>query len=299
MLELPWRFAAILVANGVLVGAMYALVALGFVLIYKATDAINFAQGEFVMFAGFLAAAAIHLAGAPWWASMLFTVAAMIVFAFGLERVVLRPLLGRPIIAVIMATIGVASLLRGVVVLLFGAGTRALEMPIQQTPFFLGPIMLPPIDIVGAVVSLIFFGIFTWLFLHTRMGLAMRAVADNQQIASAMGIDIRRYFAIAWALTGVVSALGGVIWGSLLGVDNQLAVVGLKVFPVVILGGFESAAGAIIGGLVVGVVESLSSGYIDPLVGGGTKDFMPYVLMIAVLMVRPYGIFGKAPVQRV
>ena len=294
---MPDTFTLILIVNGLLVGMMYALIALGFVLVYKATEAFNFAQGEFVMTGGFIAAAAVTVM--PFWLATIVSVVGLVAFCFGLERVVLRPLLGRPIIAVIMATIGVASLLRGVVVLLFGAGTRALEMPIQQTPFFLGPIMLPPIDIVGAVVSLIFFGIFTWLFLHTRMGLAMRAVADNQQIASAMGIDIRRYFAIAWALTGVVSALGGVIWGSLLGVDNQLAVVGLKVFPVVILGGFEFAAGAIIGGLVVGVVESLSSGYIDPLVGGGTKDFMPYVLMIAVLMVRPYGIFGKAPVQRV
>jgi branched-chain amino acid transport system permease protein len=290
-------FTLILVANGLLVGMMYALIALGFVLVYKATEAFNFAQGEFVMTGGFVAAAAVTVM--PFWLATVVAVVAMVAFCFGLERVVLRPLLGRPIIAVIMATIGVASLLRGVVVLLFGSGTRALEMPVQQTPLFLGPIMLPPIDIVGAVVSLVFFGIFTWLFLYTRMGLAMRAVADNQQIASAMGIDVRRYFAIAWALTGVVSALGGVIWGSLLGVDNQLAVVGLKVFPVVILGGFESVAGAIVGGLVVGVVESLSSGYIDPLVGGGTKDFMPYVLMIAVLMVRPYGIFGKARVQRV
>jgi branched-chain amino acid transport system permease protein len=294
---MPDVFTIILIANGLLVGMMYALIALGFVLVYKATEAFNFAQGEFVMTGGFIAAAAATVL--PFWVATLLSIAGLVAFCFGLERVVLRPLLGRPIIAVIMATIGVASLLRGVVVLLFGSGTRALTMPIQQTPIFIGPIMLPPIDIVGAVVSLLFFGVFTWLFLHTRMGLAMRAVADNQQIASAMGIDVRRYFAIAWALTGVVSALGGVIWGALLGVDNQLAVVGLKVFPVVILGGFESVAGAIIGGLVVGVVESLSSGYIDPLVGGGTKDFMPYVLMIAVLMVRPYGIFGKAPVQRV
>jgi branched-chain amino acid transport system permease protein len=294
---MPNVFTVILIANGLLVGMMYALIALGFVLVYKATEAFNFAQGEFVMTGGFIAAAAATVL--PFWVATLVSIAGLVAFCFGLERVVLRPLLGRPIIAVIMATIGVASLLRGVVVLLFGSGTRALSMPIQQTPIFIGPIMLPPIDIVGAVVSLLFFGVFTWLFLHTRMGLAMRAVADNQQIASAMGIDVRRYFAIAWALTGVVSALGGVIWGALLGVDNQLAVVGLKVFPVVILGGFESVAGAIVGGLVVGVVESLSSGYIDPLVGGGTKDFMPYVLMIAVLMVRPYGIFGKAPVQRV
>jgi branched-chain amino acid transport system permease protein len=294
---MPDIFTLILIVNGLLVGMMYALIALGFVLVYKATDAFNFAQGEFVMTGGFIAAAAASVL--PFWVATLVSIAGLVAFCFGLERVVLRPLLGRPTISVIMATIGVASLLRGVVVLLFGSGTRALTMPIQQTPIFLGPIMLPPIDIVGAVVSLLFFVVFTWLFLHTRVGLAMRAVADNQQIASAMGIDVRRYFAIAWALTGVVSALGGVIWGALLGVDNQLAVVGLKVFPVVILGGFESVAGAIIGGLAVGVVESLSSGYIDPLVGGGTKDFMPYVLMIAVLMVRPYGIFGKAPVQRV
>lgn len=294
---MPDIFTLVLIANGLLVGMMYALIALGFVLVYKATEAFNFAQGEFVMTGGFVAAAAAGVMG--FWLATLLAVVALVGFCFALERVVLRRLLGRPIIAVIMATIGVASLLRGVVVLAFGAGTRALAMPVPDNPLFVGPIMLPPIDLVGAVVSLIFFGVFTWLFLRTRMGLAMRAVADNQQVASAMGIDVRRYFALAWAMTGVVSALGGVIWGALLGVDNQLAVVGLKVFPVVILGGFESVAGAIVGGLIVGVVESLSAGYIDPLVGGGTKDFMPYVLMIAVLMVRPHGIFGKARVQRV
>ncbi|MGH7154384.1 MAG: branched-chain amino acid ABC transporter permease, partial [Acetobacteraceae bacterium] len=235
----------------------------------------------------------------PWWAATLLAVTGMVVFCFGLERVVLRPLLGRPIIAVIMATIGVASLLRGVATLAFGAGTRAITLPIPDSPFFLGPVMLPPVDLVGAAVSLLFFLGFTWFFLRTRMGLAMRAVADSQQVASAMGIDVRRYSALAWAMTGVVSALGGVIWGAQLGVDNQLALVGLKVFPVVILGGFESIAGALVGGLIVGVVESLSAAYLDPLVGGGTNDFMPYVLMIAALMVRPYGIFGKAPVQRV
>jgi len=290
-------FTLVLVANGLLVGMMYALIALGFVLVFKATEAFNFAQGEFVMFGGFIAAAAITML--PWWVATLLAVAGMVAFCFGLERVVLRPLLGRPIIAVIMATIGVAALLRGVATLAFGPGTRAITLPIPDNPFFIGPVMLPPIDLVGAVVSVVFFAGFTWFFLRTRMGLAMRAVADNQQVASAMGIDVRRYAALAWAMTGVVSALGGVIWGALLGVDNQLALVGLKVFPVVILGGFESIAGAAVGGLIVGVVESLSAGYLDPLVGGGTKDFMPYVLMIAALMVRPYGIFGKVQVQRV
>jgi len=299
MLELPWRFAAILVANGVVVGAMYALVALGFVLIYKATDAINFAQGEFVMFAGFLAAAAIHLAGAPWWASTLFTIAAMIVFAFGLERVVLRPLLGRPIISVIMATIGLAAVLRGTATMAFGGGTQTIPLPISDTPVLLGPLILPPIKLVGAAVSLAFLAAFGWFFVKSRVGVAMRAVADNQQVAMAMGINVQRYFALAWALAGVVSALGGVLWGAMLGVDNQLALVGLKVFPVMILGGLDSIVGAVVGGLIVGVVESLSAGFLDPLVGGGTKDFVPYLLMIAVLLVRPEGIFGRRRIERV
>ena len=299
MLDLPWRFAAILVANGLLVGAMYALVALGFVLIYKATDAINFAQGEFVMFAGFLAAAAIHLAGAPWWASALLTVAAMIVFAFGLERVVLRPLLGRPIIAVIMATIGLAAVLRGTATMAFGGGTQTIPLPISDSPVLLGPLILPPIKLVGAAVSLGFLAAFGWFFLKSRIGVAMRAVADNQQVAMAMGINVRRYFALAWALAGIVSALGGVLWGSMLGVDNQLALVGLKVFPVMILGGLNSIIGAVVGGLIVGVVESISAGFLDPLVGGGTKDFVPYLLMIAVLMIRPEGIFGRRRIERV
>ncbi|HEY2541124.1 MAG TPA: branched-chain amino acid ABC transporter permease [Stellaceae bacterium] len=299
MPDLPWRFIAILLANGVLVGAMYALVALGFVLIYKATDAINFAQGEFVMFAGFLAAAAIHLAGLPWWVSALLTIAAMIAFAFGLERVVLRPLLGRPIIAVIMATIGLAAVLRGAATLAFGGGTQTIPLPISDSPLLLGPLILPPIKLVGAVVSLGFLAAFGWFFLKSRIGVAMRAVADSQQVAMAMGINVRRYFALAWALAGIVSALGGVLWGSMLGVDNQLALVGLKVFPVMILGGLDSIVGAVVGGLIVGVVESLSAGFLDPLVGGGTKDIVPFLLMIAVLMVRPEGIFGRRRIERV
>ena len=299
MLDLPWRFISILVANGLLVGSMYALVALGFVLIYKATDAINFAQGEFVMFAGFLAAAATHVAGFPWWISALLSIAGMVVFAFGLERVVLRPLLGRPVIAVVMATIGLAAVLRGVATMAFGGGTQTIPLPVSNSPVLIGPLILPPIELVGAGVSLAFLAAFGWFFLKSRIGVAMRAVADNQQVAMAMGINVRRYFALAWAMAGVVSALGGVLWGSMLGVDNQLALVGLKVFPVMILGGLDSIVGAVVGGLIVGVVESLSAGYLDPVVGGGTKDFVPYLLMIAVLMIRPEGIFGRRRIERV
>jgi len=299
MPDFEWQFTLVLLTNGIMIGLMYALIALGFVLIYKATDAINFAQGEFVMFAGFLAAVATEMVGAPFWLSALVAIAGMIALGFGLERVVLRPLIGRPVIAVVMATIGLAAVLRGTAVMAFGAGTRAIIMPVSDEPFELGPIMLPPVQLVGAGVSLVFLAAFTWFFLKSRTGIAMRAVADSQQVAMAMGINVRRYFALAWAMAGVVSALGGVVWGTMLGVDNQLALVGLKVFPVVILGGLDSVMGAVIGGLIVGIVENFAAGYFDPIVGGGTKDFAPYVLMILVLMIRPEGIFGRRRIERV
>src|SRR6266702_4554294 len=262
MPDFEWQFTLVLLTNGIMIGLMYALIALGFVLIYKATDAINFAQGEFVMFAGFLTAGAAELAGFPFWASALLAIGGMIALGFGLERVVLRPMIGCPVIVVVMATIGLAAVLRGTATMAFRAG-------------------------------------FTWFFLKSRTGIAMRAVADSQQVSMAMGINVRRYFALAWAMAGVVSALGGVVWGTMLGVDNQLALVGLKVFPVVFLGGLDSIVGAVVGGLIVGVVENLAAGYLDPYVGGGTKDFAPYVLMILVLMIRPEGIFGRRRIERV
>src|SRR5215831_12389342 len=299
MPELDWQFTLVLIANGVMIGLMYTLIALGFVLVYKATDAINFAQGEFVMFAAFIAAAAAYFGDLPFWICGLFALVGMTALGFGLERVVLRPLIGRPVVAVIMATIGVAALLRGFATLAFGAGTRAIVLPVGDEPLFLGPVMLPPVELVGAGVSLLFLAAFGWFFLRTRMGIAMRAVADSQQVAMAMGINVQRYFALAWAMAGIVSALGGVVWGAMLGVDNQLALVGFKVFPVVILGGLDSVIGTVVGGLIVGVVENLAAGYLDPYVGGGTKDFAPYVLMIAVLMIRPEGLFGRPQIERV
>src|SRR3984957_2083943 len=299
MPDFDLQFTLYLLTNGVMIGLMYALIALGFVLIYKATDAINFAQGEFVLFAGFIAAGAAEYAGAPFWVAAALAVGGMIALGFALERVVLRPLIGRPVIAVVMATIGLAAVLRGTAVLAFGAGTRNIAMPIPDDPIALGPVTLPPVEVVGAAVSLLFLAGFTWFFLKSRTGIAMRAVADSQQVAMAMGINVRRYFAFAWAMAGIVSASGGIVWGAMLGVDNQLALVGLKVFPVVILGGLDSIIGAVVGGLIVGIVENLAAGYFDPLVGGGTKDFAPYLLMIIVLMVRPEGIFGRRRIERV
>jgi branched-chain amino acid transport system permease protein len=294
-----WQFTMLLLSNGVLIGLMYSLIALGFVLVYKATDAVNFAQGEFVMIAGFVAVGALTVLGVPLWLSILAALVGMIVFGFALERVMLRKLIGRPVIAIVMATIGLAAILRGLGPFGIFQGTRTLPLPLPDEPLVLGPLFLPPIQLVGGIVSLLFLAGFGYFFLKSRKGIAMRAVADNQQVALAMGINVERYFGVAWAMTGIVSALGGVLWGNMLGVDVNLALVGFKVFPVVILGGLDSIPGAVIGGLIVGIVENVAAGYVDPFVGGGTKDFAPYVLMILALMIRPYGIFGKRIIERV
>ena len=296
---LEWQFTLLLLSNGVLIGLMYALIALGFVLVYKATDAVNFAQGEFVMIAGFVVAGCLGVWGVPLWLAVPLALGSMVAFGFVLERVMLRKLIGRPVIAVVMATIGLASILRGIGPFTIFSGTKPLPLPVSDEPFVLGPLFIPPIQLAGGVISLAFLAGFSWFFLKSRNGVAMRAVADNQQVAMAMGIDVERYFGLAWAMTGVVSALGGILWGNMLGVDVNLALVGFKVFPVVILGGLDSIPGAIIGGLIVGIVENVAAGYVDPYVGGGTKDFAPYVLMILALMVRPYGIFGKKIIERV
>ena len=294
-----WQFTVLLLSNGVLIGLMYSLIALGFVLVYKATDAVNFAQGEFVMIAGFVAVGALTVLGIPLWLSILAALIGMVAFGFALERVMLRKLIGRPVIAIVMATIGLAAILRGLGPFGIFQGTRPLPLPLSDEPFVVGPLFIPPIQLVGGLVSLAFLAGFGYFFLKSRKGIAMRAVADNQQVALAMGINVERYFGIAWAMTGVVSALGGVLWGNMLGVDVNLALVGFKVFPVVILGGLDSIPGAVIGGLIVGIVENIAAGYVGPYVGGGTKDFAPYVLMILALMIRPYGIFGKRIIERV
>lgn len=288
-----------LVVNGLLVGSLYSLIAVGFVLIYKASDVINFAQGEFVMFGGYIVAACLQLYGLSLWLSLAIGVVAMVALGFVIEGAVLKHLIGRPVVAVIMATIGLASFLRGLAPLLWGIETKNLPLPVPETPFPVGGIQISPSELFAGLVSFTCIALIGWLFTKSRVGIALRAIADDQQVSMAMGISVKRYFALSWAIAGVVALVGGVIWGNLIGVDIQLALVGLKVFPVVILGGLDSILGAIIGGLLVGAVEALAAGLVDPLVGGGTKDFTPYVLMILLLMVRPYGLFGKEDIERV
>ncbi len=296
---MEWQFLFELTVNGLLTGMMYARIAVGFVLIYKSTDAINFAQGEFVMIAAIVVAGMAANYGFPIVAAIATGLLFMIVFNFALERIVLRPMIGRPIVSIIMATIGLALILRGAGPLVFGAETRPLDIGVPDEPLIWGPLFMTPIDVVGAGISIMFLAAFGWFFMKSRKGVAMRAVADSHMTSMAMGINVERYFALAWILAGVVALLGGLVWGSAIGVDTQMAALGLKVFPVVILGGLDSIIGVVVGGLIIGVCEALAAGYVDPYVGGGTKDFTPYVLMILVLMFRPYGIFGKPIIERI
>jgi branched-chain amino acid transport system permease protein len=295
--ELPF-FLELLVA-GLLIGMMYALVALGFVLIYKASQAINFAQGEFVMFGGFLVAVSMRYYGLSLLVSIALGFGAMIALGLLLERVVLRPLIGRPVIAIIMATIGLASILRGVLLLIWGPLTVNIPLPLTEAPIEVFGLLVKLIAVVGAIISILFLAGFSFVFLRSRIGIALRAVADNQTVAQGMGIDVRRYFALTWVTAGVVATIGGILWGNMIGADVHTALIGLKVFPVVILGGLTSIPGAIVGGLIIGALENVAAGYIDPLVGGGTKDFIPYIIMIFALMLRPYGFFGERTIERV
>jgi len=288
-----------LTVNGLMIGTMYALVALGFVLIYKATSVVNFAQGELVMFGGYIAAALISIYHLPLAVALPVLLGTMVVLGFVIERAVLRPLVGQQVISVVMVTIGLAQVLQGSAAMVWGAQTKNIPLPIRLDPYIVWEIYLSPINIVAALVSGAFLVAFAWFFRRSRLGIAMRAVANDQQAAMAVGISVRLVFALSWAIAGLTAAIGGVVWGSMLGVDTQLALVGLKVFPAVILGGLDSVPGAVVGGLMIGAIESVAAGYVDPYVGGGTKDFIPYVLMIVALMIRPYGFFGREIIERV
>lgn len=301
---MAWRnheheFFLDLIINGLLVGLMYALVALGFVLIYKATSVMNFAQGDLVMFAGYAAAFMMVDLGVNWLLMLITVSVVMVLLGFVQERIILRPLVGQPVISVIMVTIGLSFALQGITTILWGAKTRELALPVSDMPIVIGPVFISPINLVAAVIAIVFLVVFYLFFTRSRLGVAMRAVADDQQASMVVGIKVPWVFALSWAIAGLAATAGGIIWGNQIGVDTFLNLIGLKVFPVVILGGLESIGGAILGGLIMGVVESLAAGYFDPLVGGGTKDFIPYVMMVLVLFIRPYGMFGHETIERV
>ncbi len=215
-------FFADLFVNGLLIGSMYALVALGFVLIYKSTSVINFAQGELVMFGGYIAAAGLSLYHLPLWVAAPLMLGLMVALGFAVERGILRPLIGQPVVSVLMVTIGLALVFQGLAAMVWGAATINLPLPIPLKPFIVWEVFISPINLVAAGLCVGFLIIFAYFFRRSRMGIAMRAVADDQQSAMSVGINVRIVFAVSWAIAGLASGIGGIVWGNMLGVDTQL-----------------------------------------------------------------------------
>ncbi len=284
-----------LTLTGLTNGAILAMAALGFVLIFKASDVINFAQGEFLLIGAYATFAMLAQFGLHWTLGMALTLGIAVALGVAVERLVLRPMIGEPIISVIMVTIGLSSLLKAIVSAIWGNQPKAFP------PF----IPSQPVNILGATVgedrlwaiaiAVIMLGIFSVFFRRSREGIAMRAVADDQQAALSMGISVKKIFAWAWSIAAATAAIGGALIANIVGVGPELAGFGLRVFPVVILGGLDSIPGAIIGGVVIGLLEAYTGGYI----GQGLNQVLPFIVLILILMIRPYGLFGQEIIERV
>jgi branched-chain amino acid transport system permease protein len=288
--------------GGLLSGVMYSLVALGFVLIYKASGVFNFAQGAMVFFAA-LTFVSFHEMGLNFWLCFLVTLAAMVALGLLTERIVLRPLVNQPQITLFMATIGLTFVIEGLAQLLWGSQPHNLELGIQDEPLSWitdsTGMNVSKFDLAAAGIAAALVTSLALFFSRTRIGRALRAVADDHQAALAVGIPLQQIWGIVWAVAGFVALVAGLLWGARNGVQFSLTFLALKALPVLILGGFESVPGAIVGGLIIGASEKLAEVYLGPYVGGGIEGWFPYVLALLFLLVRPEGLFGEKHIDRV
>ncbi|WAF85226.1 branched-chain amino acid ABC transporter permease [Metapseudomonas otitidis] len=284
--------------GGLLAGTMYSLVAIGFVLIYKASGVFNFAQGAMLLFAA-LTFVSLHEQGLPLALALGLTLAVMVIGAVLIERLVLRPLVNRSQITLFMATLGLSFIIEGLAQGLMGAQVRALDLGIEDVPLFLGDIMVSQFDLVAAAVAAVLVAVLALLFNRTRIGVALRAVADDTRAALSVGINLNRIWQIVWAVAGMVGLVAGLLWGARQGVQFSLSLVVLKALPVLIIGGFTSIGGAIVGGLIVGASENLAEAFLGPLVGGGITPWFAYFLALVFLYIRPAGLFGDRAIERV
>ena len=294
------EFLLQLVINGLVTGSIYSLVALGFVVIFKSTSVLNFAQGEFMLLGAYVCLTLAVQYQLPFAVAFLLTLVFSAVLGILTERVVLRPMIGEPVISLIMVTLGLSAILKAVVQAIWSTDLRPFPNIFPTTPVQIGPLPVSQGYLYSTASVAVLLLIFSLFFKFTRAGIAMRATAFSQQVALSMGISVQRIFALSWSLAAVVSAVGGVLLAGVRGgLDGALAFFGLKVVPVVILGGLDSIGGAILGGLVMGVLENLAGGYLDPLVGGGAKEVAPFIILVLILTVKPYGLFGKVKIERV
>jgi branched-chain amino acid transport system permease protein len=289
--------------GGLLSGVMYALVAIGFVLIYKASGVFNFAQGAMVFFAALTCVGIVDKFGVSLWLAIPLTMLVMVALALAIERVVLRPLVNQPEITLFMATIGLAFFIEGLAQLVWGSQVRKLDLPIEDVPneYLMAHfnILVSQFDMTAAIVCAVLVVALALLFTKTRVGRALRAVADDHQAALAVGIPLQRIWVVVWSVAGLVALVAGLLWGARNGVQFALTFIALKALPVLILGGFTSVPGAIVGGLIIGASEKLAEVYIGPMVGGGIEGWFPYVLALLFLLVRPEGLFGEKIIRRI
>lgn len=283
--------------GGLLSGVMYSLVAIGFVLIYKTSGVLNFAQGAMVLFAALTFVSLVEH-GFPFAGSLAVTLAAMTVLGFGIERAVLRPLVNRSPMTLFMATLGLSWIIEGTAQLLWGTQVHRLDLGISNAPFEVAGVFISTFDLVAAAIAAAMVASLTAFFRFTRIGLAFRAVADDQYAALAVGLRLPLIWGTVWTAAGFVALVAGLLWGARLGVQFSLSLVVLKALPVLVLGGFDSILGAIVAGLVIGATEKLAEVYIGPFFGGGIETWFAYAIALVVLLVRPAGLFGQKLVER-
>jgi branched-chain amino acid transport system permease protein len=290
-----------LVISGFALGMVYALIAIGFVIILKCSKAFNIAQGHFVMIGGYLGFTFLVTFHLPVWASLLAAIAVAIIMGLLIERLTLRPLVGQPVLAVIMMTIALATILEGLATLIWGGEYKAYHGVLPTLTLKIGELSIPSEMLIGLIVSIAVVAILMLLFRYTKSGLAMRATAEDEQVVQSAGIKVTTVYALSWVIACVVGAIGGIILGGVSGVMIPMANVGLKAFAVVLLGGINSIGGAIVAGIIVGMLENVAAGYLDPLLpaGGGLANVFPFIVIIIVLIFKPYGLFGLVEIERI
>jgi branched-chain amino acid transport system permease protein len=284
--------------GGLAAGLMYSLVALGFVLIYKASGVFNFAQGVMVLFAA-LTLVGLMERGAPIVVALALTMGVMVALAFAIERVVLRPLVNQEQIILFMATIGLNFFLEGFGEFLWGSDVKRLDVGIPDTSFMVWGVQVNRLELTAAITAAVLVAVMAVFFQRTRIGRALRAVADDHEAALSIGIPLNTIWIVVWSVAGLVAIVAGIMWGAKSGVQFSLSLIALKALPVLILGGFTSVPGAIVGGLIIGTGEKLAEVYWGPLVGGAIENWFAYMLALAFLLVRPQGLFGEKIIERV
>lgn len=286
-----------LLVNGLSLGFLYALSALGFVMIFKSSSILNFAHGELLAIGAFLFLSLSTWAGLPILLSFILTLVGSFILGFIIERLFLRPLIGEELIQVIMLTVGLSAMFKGLLLFIFGGDIYDFPkfLP-EDLGIKIGVIQIPSVYMAAFIIGILFLIIFGFFFKYSSQGIYMRSVADNQPAALSLGVHVRRVFALSWAIAALVASMSGIILGIMTGVNvHELSSIGLKVFPVVILGGLDSIGGAIIGGLIIGLLETFTGGYIST----SLKEIIPYIVLVLILMVRPYGLFGLVEIERV